>query len=128
MGALRTRGHGRSLCRAVAGGLAALSLLAAGCAGTGGLYHWGRYEESLYDLYAKADSFDVADEIRRLAEDVHRAESRGRLVPPGVRAHLGYLSTLAGDDAGAAGWFRAEKEAYPESAVLMDGLLGRMGR
>ena len=85
MDALRSGGSRRGILRTAAL-VPAAAVLAAGCTGTGsGLYSWGRYEDSVYDFYVRADSFDTADEIRRLGEDVDRAVSRGRRVPPGVR-------------------------------------------
>jgi hypothetical protein len=35
---------------------------------------------------------------------------------------------MTGDAAGAEANLRAEKEAFPESAVFVDGMLERMGR
>jgi hypothetical protein len=74
-------------------------------------------------MYARADSFDLTDEIQRLSTQVEKTTVKGARVPPGLHAHLGYLCSLAGDNSAAAAHFEAEKRLFPESARLMDRLL-----
>lgn len=104
--------------------VALLPLLIAGC-GSPGLFEWGAYEDSVYRLCATPDSADIDADIQRLSELVERAATNERPVGPGVHAHLGFLYSLAGDDDSAAAALLAEKDAYPESAVFVDGLLAR---
>jgi len=105
---------------------AALGLLSvAGCA-TPTTYDWGDYEGSVYRLFTQRDGIDLAGETRRLSSQAEASAQRGRPVPPGVRAHIGYLCFLAGDTTAAAANFEAEKAAFPESAVFVDGMLGRL--
>lgn len=110
------------------------ALLVAGAAATAAgctarpMYEWVSYQDSLYVLWVRPESFDPAERLGRLTEQIAATESEGRAVPPGVRAHLGWLLATSGDTEGAARMFAAEKAAFPESAVFVDGLLSRMGR
>ncbi len=98
-----------------------------GCTGcTSTLYDWGSYEQSLLNMYSKADGYNTEEEIDRLLTEVEQTLSKEKLVPPGKNAHLGYLFYLTGDTASAAAYFRAEKQAFPESRKLMDRLLEQL--
>lgn len=100
-------------------------LLLSGCASRG-LYDWGSYEASIERMYLRPERFNVANEITRLSAEVRETAAEGLHVPPGKYAHLGYLHYMSGDQAGAVRYFEAEKRAFPESAVFIDGMLGRM--
>jgi hypothetical protein len=110
----------------------ALAALLAACAGCVAppttTYVWCGYEESLYRMYLETADYDAAAEAQRLAVEVERAQIEGLPVAPGVHAHLAMLCDRAGDAAGAEAHLRAEKAAFPESAVFVDGLLARMRR
>lgn len=99
-------------------------LAAAGCKTD--LYRWGSYEPSIARMYATESGYDPAAEVDRLAREVEETEHRGAKVPPGVRAHLGYLVIEAGNAERGTGYLLAEKTAYPESAAFVDGLLARL--
>jgi len=90
-----------------------------GCQQT--LYDWGSYESSVLNMY-KGDSLKVEQEILTLKKEIEKTESAGRTVPPGKRAHLGYLYNLAGDRMAAKQAFEAEAAAFPESHVFMQRL------
>ncbi len=90
------------------------------------MYAWGDYQDSLYEMWVDAEDFELGDHILELEEQV--AETEADAVPPGVRAHLGYLYFRAGDGDAGARMLSAEKAAFPESAVFVDGLLARMSR
>ncbi len=111
----------KSHARAVA--LAALAILPA-CAHS--LYEWGHYHESVAAMYATGSGYDPAAEVARLADEVEQTEHRGKLVPPGVRAHIGVLLCEAGNAERGVAWLQAEKTAFPESSVFVDGLLARL--
>ena len=104
-----------------------LLLTGLGC-GPSYMYQWGEYQEMLYAAYIEPGSVDIQDEIGRLSDQVERTEQSGKLVPPGLRAHLASLLYQTGDEEGSASLFLAEKEAFPESAVFVDGMIERMGR
>ncbi len=104
-------------------------LAAAGCASAPKTtYQWGSYQDSLYRMYVETEDFEPAAEAHRLGIEIEQARAMQRRVPPGVHAHLGYLCAAAGDPAGAATHFAAEKAAFPESAKFVDGMMERMSK
>jgi hypothetical protein len=56
------------------------------------------------------------------------SRAAGRVPPPGLQAHLGYLQLIAGNGTAAVSWFREEEETYPESAVFMDRLISKVAQ
>jgi hypothetical protein len=105
----------------------ALLFAVTGC-GAPTLYVWGNYQELLYQTYLAPGSVDPQDEIGQISEQIERTEQGGKLVPPGLRAHLAALLYQTGDREGSASMFLAEKEAFPESAVFVDGMIERMSK
>jgi hypothetical protein len=105
------------------GTLLLLALLT-GCDST--YYGWGRYQDHLYELFLETESFQPADEVGRLVDQIEEAEHSGRPVPPGLRAHLGYLYAKVGNQTESVRWLIAEKRAFPEATVFIDGMLARM--
>lgn len=104
--------------------LAAAALLT-GCA-TPTLYHWGRYEDSLY-LRERDTSEDGKARAFTLVEaTIKDAEGRGVKVPPGVYADYGYLLFKQGRLGEAVEAFRKESAAYPESRIFMDAVIARI--
>ncbi|HYC00555.1 MAG TPA: DUF4810 domain-containing protein [Candidatus Limnocylindrales bacterium] len=108
----------------------ALLMLLAGAATSAcqpqAMYRWGGYEDVLYRSLARPDGSDTATHCAKLAADVQRTLAEGKRVPPGVHAHLGYLYYLEGSVDEARRQFDAERTAYPESAVFVDGLMARL--
>ena len=104
-----------------------LALLFAGCGTTSGMYEWGEYEDTVFEVCRAPDGFDSQTAIAGLEEMVDEASASEQAVPPGTHAFLGYLYYLNGDVDGAVAAFHSEKELYPESTVFMDGLLKRIG-
>jgi len=100
------------------------ALVASGC-GPGPLYHWGHYEPLLYEMYAHPGKAEPAEQIDELTEDIATAQSKGRPVPPGVHAHLGYMYLQQGNAGAAREQFEVEKQLFPESAAFMDRLLAQ---
>ena len=102
------------------------SLLLAGCQASG-IYQWGGFEDTVFDVCLTPDGFDNQKAIGELEELIGKANASERGVPPGTHAFLGYLYYLNGDVDGAAAAFMSEKELYPESTVFINGLLERIG-
>jgi hypothetical protein len=111
----------RAAARLLVGG----ALLASGC-GPGPLYHWAHYEPLVYEMYDSPGKAEPAEQIDTLGADIAKAEAKGKAVPPGVHAHLGYMYLLQGDAAAARQQFEVEKQLFPESTVFMDRLLAQM--
>ncbi len=107
-------------------GLLVLSIAATGCASQSTLYSWGRYEDLIYQSYAKPGAVPPEKQIEALEADYQKARSANKRVPPGWHAQLGYLYFQIGKLDQAQQEFKTEKAEFPESAVYMDRLLARM--
>ena len=109
--------------------LAAIVVLALlGCSGCAAptMYRWGEYQDLLYEMYAEPGNAPPEKQAEVLARQIGETRAKEQWVPPGVHAHLGYMYFLLGNEQAAAEQFEEEKAAFPESAVFIDGLLGRM--
>lgn len=93
--------------------------LVTGCAGSGSIYEWGGYQPALnsYTKTGETAQFETA-----LLATIAKGEEKGR-VPPGVYAELGFLLFNTNRPAEAIIFFQREKDAFPESAILMDRLI-----
>jgi hypothetical protein len=89
------------------------------------LYYWGDYEQLLYDMYNKPGSAEPEMQIDQLSADIQKAQDSGERIAPGVHAHLGLMYASIGNMAAAEAAFNNEKLLFPESAVLLDGMLQR---
>jgi len=97
-----------------------------GCATSQSLYYWGDYEDLLYQMYLEPGEADSATQVAKLREDISKASAAGKPVSPGLHGHLGYMYFLQGDAHAAVLEFETEKKLFPESAVFVDGFLGRL--
>jgi hypothetical protein len=98
--------------------LLALSLLGACAPQT--MYHWGKYERSLYSYYKHPDEIVRFEEA--LAGVITKGESLGK-VPPGLYAEYGYILMQLGEDGQAVAYFEKEKLTWPESSGFMDRMI-----
>lgn len=105
--------------------LMTISAVLAACQTNSQLYYWGSYEEQLYNQFNKPGKAPPELQIDKLSEDIERAENSGKKIAPGVHAHLGLMYAAVGNMAAAEAAFNNEKKLYPESAVLLDGMLQR---
>jgi hypothetical protein len=105
----------------------ALALLIAltGCASPG-LYQWGGYDQALYAGYKDATKMEVL----RLKLEAHlsKMEKSGQKAAPGLYAELGTLHLQAGAADIARGYYAKERDAWPESQVLMTSLIQTIER
>lgn len=88
-------------------------------------YYWGKYERLIHDMYVKAGKATPQVQIERITQDIQKAEKKGKPVPPGVYAHLGFMYSLDGNIEAATAAFNEEKSLYKDSAILIDGMLAR---
>lgn len=100
--------------------ISALALLTCVACAPPTLYHWGNYENSLYQLMKEPTSLTKYGES--LHEQITSAESRGK-VPPGVYAEYGYYLLTTQNNNDAIIWFEKEKLKWPESAFFMDKMI-----
>ena len=98
----------------------------AGCAtNQSNLYYWGEYETLIHDMYLKPGTADPTAQVQKLTTDIQRAEARGKAVPPGVYAHLGFMYALLGNMALSKDAFTEEKNRFPEAAIFINGMMKR---
>ena len=104
--------------------LTALALLT-GCAAPG-LYQWGGYDQSLYAGYKDETKMEA---LRiKLEAHVGEMEKSNARVAPGLYAELGTLYLKAGATQKAVNFFTKERNAWPESSVLMTSLIQNLER
>ena len=102
-----------------------LTAFNAGCATQQPTYYWGNYESLLYTSYALPGEASPDLQIATITSDIQKAEAEGKPVPPGIHAHLGMMYVAAGNMEQAHVAFMQEKTLYPESTVLIDGIIER---
>ena len=104
--------------------LTALALLT-GCAAPG-LYQWGGYDQSLYAGYKDVTKMEA---LRiKLEAHVSEMEKSNAKVAPGLYAELGTLYLKAGSTQKAIDFYTKERNAWPESRVLMTSLIQNLER
>lgn len=91
-----------------------------------GIYYWGHYENAVYIAYTKPDKAAPESQARVMEEDMHKAISAKKPLPPGFHAHLGYLYYQMGKTDPALQEFQKEKAQFPESTVFMDRLISNL--
>jgi hypothetical protein len=103
-----------------------LVLLLSGCANNQTMYHWGNYENLVYEMYKNPGKATPDQQLNILRKDIEIAASKGKAVPPGVYAHMGMLYASIGDSEQARQSLNEELACYPESAIFVDGMLNRL--
>jgi hypothetical protein len=105
--------------------VAAIGVVAVGCAPQQ-RYYWGHYEDAVYVSTVEPGTMTPNKQIDILRKDAQQAEAKHLQLPPGFHAHLGMLYFQVGDMQNARLEFETEKSQFPESAVLMDRMLGNL--
>lgn len=95
------------------------TLVLSGCV-SNSLYSWGKYEGDMYKYYKNPGYLEEL--MTNLKETLEAAEAN-RSVPPGLYAEYGYLLLETGNARQAVVYFVKEKEAWPESTIIMDTML-----
>ena len=90
------------------------------------IYHWGHYENLVYITYTKPDKATPELQARIMEEDIHKAISANKPLPPGFHAHLGNLYYQMGKADLALQEFKKEKAQFPKSTVFMDRLISTL--
>jgi hypothetical protein len=102
--------------------LLAVPLLITGCQSPT-VYYWGHYEDLVYVTYAKPGKLPPEAQVLKMEEDLQKAASANKPVPPGFHAYLGYLDYELGKPDLARQEFEKEKAQFPESTVFMDRMM-----
>ena len=92
---------------------------------TSGLYYWGEYENVLHTQLTKPDKMTARRQVEILERDITQATQLGQKVAPGVYAQLGLALAELGQRDGAKAAFDREIILYPESAILLKGMMQR---
>jgi len=104
----------------------ALLLALCGCQTKHYLYYWGNYESVAYLSYVKPAQATLQIQLEKLEEDVNKTAAGKGHAHPGLHAQLGYVYYQLGRTDDAVREFQAEKTLFPESAVFMDRLMGKV--
>ena len=108
--------------------LIALSLVLVGCGGGAtSLYRWGEFPQQTYNYMSERSKVSPLEQIARLEKVIEKSKADNMAVPPGLYGHLGLLNLDIQNSQRAVMYFQLEKQVYPESTVLMNRLLQRMG-
>ncbi len=83
---------------------------------------WTMYEDSLYESLRVPGKESYSRHAELLGKIVEERQRAGRKPPPGVLAEYGLYLARTGRTQDAARYFRAEKEAYPESAAFVTAM------
>jgi len=102
--------------------LASLLLLAGCVSQPKPLYHWGSYQQQLYEHF-RNENTSPQEQIAALEASLQLARSSGQTPAPGLHAHLGMLYAETGKADQVRQQFESEKSLFPESAAYMDFLL-----
>ena len=103
----------------------ALAVLLTGCRSSS-IYYWGHYENLVYISYTKPDKVTPELQAGIMEEDMHKAASANKPLPPGFHAHLGNLYYQMGKSDLAVQEFEKEKAQFPEATVFMDRLIAKL--
>lgn len=91
------------------------------------LYHWGSYQQQVYEHF-RNENTSPQEQIAALEAGLQLARSSGQTPAPGLHAHLGMLYAETGKADQVRQQFESEKSLFPESAVYMDFLLRNYGK
>lgn len=87
------------------------------------LYSWNGYSHELLAYYkSPGETQKFAEKLR---EDIEKAEEKDQ-VPPGLYAEYGYAMLELGEADTAVRYFSKERDKWPESAYLMNTVMGRL--
>lgn len=105
----------------------ALGLGPSVCEARGATYHWGSIETVLYRRLVRPERTSPEEGIAKLRKELEKAAEAHRAAPPGIHAFLGLLLLESGAVAEAREEFAMEKTIFPESGLLMDRLIQKLG-
>ncbi|WP_051940943.1 DUF4810 domain-containing protein [Stenoxybacter acetivorans] len=104
----------------------AVMLSACGANSNKSLYYWGNYPDTVYKGLQNKQT--PGAQLAVLQEYLEKAKSANQAVAPGVYAQMGMLYVQMGNSEQAYKAFAEEKTRFPESAQLMDFLMGNKNK
>ena len=91
------------------------------------LYHWGSYQDKVYEGFqVENGNTSPEKQLQELQQEQQKAASKGKALPPGFQAHMGYLFFQTGQSDRAVMAFENEKKQFPESSTYMDFAIGKL--
>ena len=90
------------------------------------MYHWGKYEDSLYLRATDTSEEAQAESLKMLETTIHEAEENQSRLAPGIYADYGYLLFKQGRTQEALLNFKKEADLYPESKYFMESVISRI--
>jgi hypothetical protein len=90
------------------------------------LYSWEDFPAQQYAVLVHDGSSSPENQTHALEAQAEKARGTNAALPPGFRAHLGYLYLQAGNPGRARELWLAEKTAFPESAPYMERLIRKL--
>ena len=107
--------------------ISALVLMQACATKDTSLYHWGSYQDKLYEGFQVENGNTSPDkQLQELQQEQQKAASKGKALPPGFQAHMGFLFFQTGQLDQAVMAFENEKKQFPESSTYMDFVIGKV--
>lgn len=100
--------------------------LFSGCVANHNLYYWGSYENQIHDSYNSSGKSSPESRTKQFEAEAEKAKSKGKSLPPGFHAQLGYDYAVTDRKDQAYEQFTLEKEQFPESSVYMDLLINQI--
>ncbi|MDQ3230510.1 MAG: DUF4810 domain-containing protein, partial [Pseudobdellovibrionaceae bacterium] len=80
----------------------------------------------VHGSFETKEGTDPEAQVQRLGVQIDEAKEKGKAVPPGLYAHLGYMKHLSGDDPGAVEALTMEKTHYRSATVFVDRLIASL--
>jgi len=90
------------------------------------MYQWGGYDAMLYQSYKNPEK--VIALRAGLESHIAQMELSKQKVAPGLYAELGTIYLQEGDSTKAVAMYTKERDAWPESRGLMDGLIKNISK
>jgi len=107
--------------------ISALVLMQACATKDTSLYHWGSYQDKLYEGFQIENGNTSPDkQLQELQQEQQKAASKGKALPPGFQAHMGFLFFQTGQLDQAVMAFENEKKQFSESSTYMDFVIGKV--
>jgi hypothetical protein len=91
-----------------------------GCQTSKGIFYWGNYSETLYELKKEPDEKTLETHKEQLLKIIETSMKKNKLVPPGVYAEYGYLLLKEGKEDEGMEYLNKEESNFPESRTFIE--------
>ncbi|WP_115717787.1 DUF4810 domain-containing protein [Gallaecimonas mangrovi] len=101
-------------------------LFLAACAVNHDIYYWGKYSETAYQYKKDPTPENRKAHFNSMLDIVEHAKAKHKKIPPGIYAELGMMEEKDHDNAKALEYFHMEESLFPESAPLLNRMIGQI--